>query len=80
MFLYTWYGTTYWTAKSVVSSNSVYETKTISGDLIINEKKMNNNKKGVHTVECTAVWRRMCNRFVDGFRCNWFAFVWGLGF
>ena len=46
MFLYTWYGTTYWTAKSVVNSNSVYETKTISGDLIINEKKINNNKKG----------------------------------
>ena len=39
------YGTTYWTAKSVVNNNSVYETKTISVYLIINEKKTNNTKK-----------------------------------
>ena len=37
------YGTTYTTTKSVVN-NSIYETETISGDLI-SEKKTNNNKK-----------------------------------
>ena len=39
------YGKTYSTTKSVVN-NSIYETKTISGDLI-NEKKTNNQKKGL---------------------------------
>ena len=39
------YGTKYSTTKSVVN-NSIYETKTISGDLI-SEKKTNNNKKKV---------------------------------
>ena len=38
------YGTTYSTTKSVVNKNSIYETKTISGDLI-SEKKTNDNKK-----------------------------------
>ena len=42
--LYTEYGTTYSAAKPVVNNNSIYETKTISGDLI-SEKKTNNNKK-----------------------------------
>ena len=40
------YGTKYSTTKSVVNNNSIYETKTISGDLI-SEKKTNNNKKKV---------------------------------
>ena len=40
------HGITYSTAKSaVVNNNSIYETKTISGDLI-SEKKTNNNEKG----------------------------------
>ena len=38
------YGTKYSTTKSVVNNNSIYETKTISGDLM-SEKKTNNNKK-----------------------------------
>ena len=37
------YGTKYSTTKSVVN-NAIYETKTISGDLI-SEKKTNNKKK-----------------------------------
>ena len=38
------YGTKYSTTKSVVNNNSVYETKTISGDLI-SEKKTKTTKK-----------------------------------
>ena len=39
------YGITYSTAKSaVVNNNSIYDTETISGDLI-SEKKTNNNQK-----------------------------------
>ena len=38
------YGTTYSTAKSAVN-NSIYETMTISGDLI--SEKKTNNKKGL---------------------------------
>ena len=46
LFLYTEYGTTYSAAKPVVNNNSilVHETKTVSGDLI-SENKTNNNKK-----------------------------------
>ena len=46
LFLYTEYGTTYSAAKPVVNNNSIYETKTISGDLR-SEKKTNNNRKGL---------------------------------
>ena len=45
------YGTTYSTAKSVVHNKSIYETKTISGDLI--SEKKTNNKKGL-------TWRFLC--------------------
>ena len=45
LFLYLVYGKTYSTTKPVVN-NSIYETKTTSGDLI-SGKKTNNNKKGL---------------------------------
>ena len=40
---YIWYNML--EAKSVVNKNSIYETKTISGDLLSEKKTNNNNEK-----------------------------------
>ena len=46
LFLYMVQHTRYSTAKSAANNKSIYQTKTISGDLI-SENKANNNKKGL---------------------------------
>ena len=59
MFPYTpEYGTTYSEQNPFVNKNSIYETKTISGDLI-SEKKTNINKKNKKKLDVEVLARRV---------------------